>query len=210
MPPIILNWRSGATVNRSDSIAVNSVDIDISSAIDLLTAGQNVLAIHGLNQGINSSDILILPELIGQLQSDAPETVGFMLSPSPGLPNNDSIQGITPSVEFSVSSQVFDNAFSLEFSCLKIHYQIPKFVTPMMGRARILHPPYTPVQSRSLKRFRSELYRFYPEQDKAPLPAKVTQDSMLKHGTSIRTYPCLFWKTIKAGALLKIQNKLPS
>ena len=110
------NWQSGATVNRSDNIAVNSVDIDISSAIDLLKAGQNVLAIHGLNQGINSSDILILPELIAQLQSDAPETVGFMLSPSPGLPNNDSVQGITPSVEFSVSSQVFSEPISLELS----------------------------------------------------------------------------------------------
>jgi len=110
------DWQSAATLNRSDNIAVNAVDVNISSAIDLLETGENVLAIHGLNQGINSSDILILPELIAQLQSDAPETFGFMLAPSPGLPNNDSIQGITPSVEFSVASQVFDEPFSLELS----------------------------------------------------------------------------------------------
>ena len=110
------DWQSAATANRSDNIAVNAVDIDISSAINLLSAGQNILAIHGLNQGINSSDILILPELIAQLPSDTPKTFGFMLAPSPGLPNNDSVQGITPSVEFSVASQVFDAPFSLELS----------------------------------------------------------------------------------------------
>ncbi|MDA7523092.1 CotH kinase family protein, partial [bacterium] len=110
------DWQSAATLNRPDNIAVNAVDVNISSAIDLLETGGNVLAIQGLNQGINSSDILILPELIAQLQSDAPETFGFMLAPSPGLPNNDSIQGITSSVEFSVASQVFDESFSLELS----------------------------------------------------------------------------------------------
>ena len=114
--PNNLNWQSGATVNRSDNIAVNSIDIDISSAIDLLKPGKNMLAIHGMNQGINSSDILILPELIGQLQSDAPETVGFMLSPSPGLPNNDSVQGITAPVTFSVESRVFSDSFDLELT----------------------------------------------------------------------------------------------
>ena len=112
--PNNLNWQSGATSNRPDGEAVNSIDVDISSAIDLLRPGNNLLAIHGLNQGINSYDILILPELIGQLQSDAPETQGFMLAPSPGLPNNDSVQGITLPVSFSIASKVFSESFTLE------------------------------------------------------------------------------------------------
>ena len=62
--PSTLNWQSRSTQNRPDGEAVNPVDVDISSAIDLLMPGENVLAIHGLNQGLTSSELLILPELI--------------------------------------------------------------------------------------------------------------------------------------------------
>lgn len=37
--------------------------IDVSAYIDVLREGENILAIHGLNVGLTSSDLLILPEL---------------------------------------------------------------------------------------------------------------------------------------------------
>ena len=49
--------------NHTDSEAENLEDIDISSYIDTLRSGDNILAIHGMNQSLTSSDFLISFEL---------------------------------------------------------------------------------------------------------------------------------------------------
>jgi hypothetical protein len=56
-------WNSEADADHSDSAAVNFEYIDISAYIGALRAGDNVLAIHGLNGGVGSSDFLISAEL---------------------------------------------------------------------------------------------------------------------------------------------------
>lgn len=61
------SWNSGATGNHSDIDAVNFETFDISSAIGLIRLGPNVLAIHGLNAGADSSDFLISAELTSTL-----------------------------------------------------------------------------------------------------------------------------------------------
>ncbi|HRS09482.1 MAG TPA: lamin tail domain-containing protein [Sedimentisphaerales bacterium] len=57
------SWNSGAAGSHSDLDAIEFETFDISSAIAELRLGRNVLAIHGLNQGITSSDFLISVEL---------------------------------------------------------------------------------------------------------------------------------------------------
>ena len=129
--PSTLNWQSGSTQNRPDGEAVNPVDVDISSAIDLLMPGENVLAIHGLNQGLTSSDLLILPELIGQTRPEGEMGYGYLLTPTPGSPNSNSINHLTPEVRFSRESGVFTGSLSIELSFesdpnqnLQIHYTL--------------------------------------------------------------------------------------
>lgn len=129
--PSTLNWQSGSTQNRPDGEAVNPVDVDISSAIDLLIPGENVLAIHGLNQGLTSSDLLILPELIGQTRPEGELGYGYLLTPTPGSPNSNSIDHLTPEVRFSRESGVFTGSLSIELSFesdpnqnLQIHYTL--------------------------------------------------------------------------------------
>jgi len=56
-------WNSSADTTHSDSEAVNFEQIDISSHLNLLNSGDNILAIHGLNGSITSSDFLISVEL---------------------------------------------------------------------------------------------------------------------------------------------------
>ena len=56
-------WNSGATGSHSDSEAVQFVNFDVSAFAGNLVVGTNVLAIHGLNNGVGSSDFLIVPEL---------------------------------------------------------------------------------------------------------------------------------------------------
>ncbi len=50
--------------SHADSAAVVFEDLDISPFVGQLQPGVNVLAIQGINQSVNSSDFLILPELL--------------------------------------------------------------------------------------------------------------------------------------------------
>ena len=56
-------WNSSSDTTHSDSEAVNFEQIDISSQLSSLNSGNNILAIHGLNESITSSDFLISVEL---------------------------------------------------------------------------------------------------------------------------------------------------
>ena len=56
-------WDSGAGAQHGDSVAVLFEYIDVSDYLSALRSGDNVLAIHGLNYGLTSSDFLISAEL---------------------------------------------------------------------------------------------------------------------------------------------------
>ena len=57
-------WQSAATASHSDSQAKEFEEFDVSEHRGVLVPGQNVLAIHGLNQE-GSNDLLISPRLSG-------------------------------------------------------------------------------------------------------------------------------------------------
>ena len=62
--PPATQWNSGATTTHDDSLAVRFESFDISTHRDQLRTGKNVLAIHGLNGGLTSSDMLIVVEVV--------------------------------------------------------------------------------------------------------------------------------------------------
>ncbi len=59
-----LAWNSQASMSHADSSASQFKAFDISHSRDLLTEGRNMLAIHGLNVSLSSSDLLITPKLV--------------------------------------------------------------------------------------------------------------------------------------------------
>ncbi|MEZ5305347.1 MAG: cadherin domain-containing protein [Verrucomicrobiales bacterium] len=59
-----LGWDAGASANHADGDAVQFEEIEADAFAPALVAGQNVLAIHGLNAGLGSSDFLLSAELI--------------------------------------------------------------------------------------------------------------------------------------------------
>lgn len=59
--PAYTSWSSGASDNHE---ALQWQSFQISEFVDILQEGENLLAIHGLNRSINSSDFLISTELI--------------------------------------------------------------------------------------------------------------------------------------------------
>ncbi len=56
-------WNSRASDQNSDSSAVVFEDFNLSSHMNVLRLGENILAIHGLNERLSSSDFLISAEL---------------------------------------------------------------------------------------------------------------------------------------------------
>ena len=94
-----LTWNSGALGNREDSLAVNVQEFDITDRRDALIKGRNVLAIHALNAGLASSDLLVLPELIAvdvQRLDLSEVTEGYLLQPTPGGANQASLAQAGP------------------------------------------------------------------------------------------------------------------
>tara|TARA_B100001029_G_scaffold170531_1_gene166424 strand:+ start:785 stop:4033 length:3249 start_codon:yes stop_codon:yes gene_type:complete len=57
------NWESGATSANPDSIAIQLINFDLDAHVNKLLDGDNVLAIHAMNFGINGSDFLFSCEL---------------------------------------------------------------------------------------------------------------------------------------------------
>ena len=57
-------WDSGATSLHDDSLAIRYESFDITAYRDQLRSGKNLLAIHGLNSGLSSSDMLIVAEIV--------------------------------------------------------------------------------------------------------------------------------------------------
>jgi hypothetical protein len=73
------SWNSSASASHSDNDAVNFETFDISTHLNKLRLGQNMLAIQGLNAGATSSDFLISVELTAS--TDAVSTTPSGVSP---------------------------------------------------------------------------------------------------------------------------------
>ena len=90
--PSPLGYDAAATSNHADDQAVIFEEFDLSASLGALVAGGNVLAIHGLNDDGNTSDFLIIPELIGTPR----ETFGRWIAGFPSLSGADTLPGSDP------------------------------------------------------------------------------------------------------------------
>ena len=85
--PDVVDWFSTApSGSRRDSLALEFTDFDLSAHAGLLREGENVLAVHLLNNLTDNSDMLLAFELF----ADKPVTEanqGFLITPTPGAAN---------------------------------------------------------------------------------------------------------------------------
>ncbi len=110
-------WNSRSTALHDDPLAMIFEDFTIAGAAAILEQGPHVLAIHGLNDSLNSSDFLILPELTGTdsgtLQRDVRQ---FFAKGTPGVGNVPGYPGISVKPEFSRPGGVFTGTISVTLS----------------------------------------------------------------------------------------------
>ena len=113
--PTSPQWNSLATSDHPDSAAVVFDDFNISADLNLVAAGSNVLAIHGLNGTLGSSDLLILPQLNATTAATNPGlgAADYFQNSTPATSNGTN-QGLpAEAVVFSIPGRGFTGSLSL-------------------------------------------------------------------------------------------------
>jgi hypothetical protein len=115
--PGSLTWNSAATTERTALQSTTPESINLTAHLGLLNAGNNVLAIHALNNSVNDGAFLILPQLTANQALGIPEHKYFD-NPTPGSPNdaNSTFDGFVDEVTASVKRGFFTSPFNLTLS----------------------------------------------------------------------------------------------
>ncbi len=109
--PAAPQWNSAATASHPNYQAVAFEDINISDHLGALRAGNNVLAIQGLNQSAGDTDFLIVPGLVEYKATGAADK--YFAMPSPGTLNNSGFIAYVDDTKFSVDRGFYDQPFNL-------------------------------------------------------------------------------------------------
>jgi hypothetical protein len=105
-------WNSTATAPRTTA-AVEELLVIPPPA--LLVAGENMLAIQGLNASAEDLTFSIAPELIAEQITELPGR--YFKPPTPGAANGTGFDGLVADTKFSVNRGFFDAPFSLSITC---------------------------------------------------------------------------------------------
>jgi len=106
-----LTWDSNAPSDHPDGEAETFLEFPINGVAGVLEQGDNVLAIHGLNRNLSSSDFLQVPELTGFNSGDLDrDTLLFFPDPSPGSGNLPGVTGIAPPPTVTPASGVISQS----------------------------------------------------------------------------------------------------
>ena len=112
-----LSYNSEATSSHSDNEALEYEVFDLSDHTSLLLNGRNVLSVHGLNSDLDSSDMLISPQLIGlQVTNPSIGDSGFLETPTPAANNGETTGGFVADTKFNINRGFFTEPFQLELS----------------------------------------------------------------------------------------------
>ena len=110
------DWQSGAPFNRPDSIAQKFRDIDLTPFRDQLIVGENVIAFHGLNNGLNSSDLLISPEIVGRTFPPGDPEARYFVEASPREANGSGFPELAGDVLLSSTGRTFTGSTQVELA----------------------------------------------------------------------------------------------
>ena len=92
-------WTNGAPANRDDGTAVVPANYNLTPYINFLQVGTNILAIQGLNNGVSSSDMLILPEIVATVSGATTFALRYFTVPTPGEPNTAGVAELGPIID---------------------------------------------------------------------------------------------------------------
>ena len=94
--PDSISWDTFATTNRVDSDVLVGEVFNLAEFEPLLVAGTNWLAIHALNARLDSSDLLIAPQLEAKSTLQLAAAPRYFTLPTPGAPNVGGVEVLGP------------------------------------------------------------------------------------------------------------------
>jgi hypothetical protein len=107
-------WNSSASDAHSDTAAVVYESINVTNHLNQLVEGENLLAIHGLNQPENRGDFLISPMLRAERAGEG--QAGYMVVPTPGTFNQEGTLGLVEDTKFSVDRGFYTTPFNVQIT----------------------------------------------------------------------------------------------
>lgn len=113
--PAAVSWDSVALTNRATEDAISVETVDLTAHLGLLNATGNVLAIHALNDEANSSNFLLLPELVAYAVDE--ETNRFFKESTPGERNPSGVIGFVADTKFLPGRGYYSAAFNVTINC---------------------------------------------------------------------------------------------
>ena len=110
-------FNSLSTDSHSDSAAIIFQNFDITDSITGLNEGDNVLAIQMLNRALDSSDLLMLPELdVEKVDQNGALAEGYYTTPTPGSVNGFSVEGFVKDTNFSIDRGFHSEPVEIEIT----------------------------------------------------------------------------------------------
>jgi hypothetical protein len=106
-------FQTNATGQRNNSAALVPQTFDLTTHLNQLVAGTNVLAIHVLNINDASQDLLSKPRLTARRLNDETLIPIYMADPTPGALNINGYTGLVDPPQFSVEHGFFNAPFQL-------------------------------------------------------------------------------------------------
>lgn len=108
-------WNSAATAIEYDFNGLSMKVADLNAYLDRLVAGENILAIQGMNANQTSSDLLVAPQIWARVAGAGGETVyGYFDQPTPGTANQGTdAMVIFREVTFSEPSRAFTGSLGV-------------------------------------------------------------------------------------------------
>lgn len=146
--PNKLGFDSVAESDRGAEVAAIVKHFDLRPFESLIEPGENLLAIHALNDSVYSSDFLLETQLEKGAIRTVLSDVGYFEIPSPGLLNTDMKLGLVPvpiiDAESGFMKDAFDVGVRSEMEGVKIYYTTDGSIPDALSG----HPYTSPIQIR--------------------------------------------------------------
>ena len=146
--PNKLGFDSVAESDRGAEVAAIVKHFDLRPFESLIEPGENLLAIHALNDSVYSSDFLLEAQLENGAIRTVLSDVGYFEIPSPGLLNTDMKLGLVPVPNIDAESGFMKDAFGVgirsEMEGVKIYYTTDGSIPDALSG----HPYTSPIQIR--------------------------------------------------------------
>lgn len=146
--PNKLGFDSVAESDRGAEVAAIVKHFDLRPFESLIEPGENLLAIHALNDSVYSSDFLLEAQLENGAIRTVLSDVGYFEIPSPGLLNTDMKLGLVPVPNIDAESGFMKDVFGVgirsEMEGVKIYYTTDGSIPDALSG----HPYTSPIQIR--------------------------------------------------------------